>query len=88
MDGKRTRIDVVVDTTVYFGIQTIILGDGKHIGSSQIDAASETVVVAALEEILERIAQCDVVTLQERAVTNKVVGLDVIVGCPSVSESS
>ena len=64
----RTRVHLVVITVVDLRIQSVVVCDGEHIRNGAIDTSCQSVPVAALEQVGERVAECDVVALQERGV--------------------
>ena len=68
-----TREDVATDTTEDLGIDAFILGNAEHVADGTIDTATDTIVTAVLEQVVEAVTQSDVVTLEERGVLYPVV---------------
>ena len=78
MHGKWTWVHVVVDTAIDFRIHTVVVGDGEDVGSRSVYTAADL----RAEELVEAVAQGDVVALEEACILNPVVGDGVIVGLP------
>jgi hypothetical protein len=58
---ERTWIEVVVDTTRHLGVETIIVGNGKHVLHSGIYTPADL----GTQKVAEAVSQSDVIELQE-----------------------
>lgn len=79
-DLERTRIHVTVETALHLWVNALIVCDGEHVLHGSIDTSANAIVASAFEEIVERVAQGDVVHLEERGVLNEHIGESLIAG--------
>ena len=84
LKGEGTRINTIVESAEHLRINSVILGDGEHIGGAQIDTAVHALPVAPVQEVDKAVTQRDVVTLEERCVANKVVAHHLVIGRPAI----
>jgi len=84
-ERNGTGEDVATDATEYLGIDAIILGDAEHVAGSSINTATDAVVAATLEQVVEAVTQSDIVTLEEGSILYPVVTEDsvVVIGLPT-----
>ena len=80
MSRKRARIEVVVDTAEYFGVNTLVVGNGEHIGHSTVDTSTNL----GTKQLVKAIAQRNVVALQEGSILYKLIRQYIVVRLPSL----